>query len=369
MIPSAETKITYIGDGKTKIFPFAFKYNDAADVKVAIYDILNDVTKVIKKDYYVDTVANVVKYPGYPPGQEAPQNEQPPVLTKNWKIVVYRETPISQEIDLGDKYPLELLENMHDKPIMILQEILEMLNRCVMASIGSATTAEEMIEAIHNDRLSANASASHAENMRDEAAKSATDANLYAKDSAQYAQQSYNSSNEAKQWADESKAYSVIALSYSKAADTSATMAAGSADIAAIHNASAEKYKELAKSWAEDEASPDNMYDSKSPTKKTQSSRTWSFNAKDFSLSAQQASDNALGAAQQCQGIVDNALTILRESLNPKARVVVRLEDGRVVELQYVVDSTTGKIYPANNIFVGEAAPPDGANLWIKLTN
>ena len=62
MIPSAETKITYIGDGKTKIFPFAFKYNDAADVKVAIYDILNDVTKVIKKDYYVDTVANVVKY-------------------------------------------------------------------------------------------------------------------------------------------------------------------------------------------------------------------------------------------------------------------------------------------------------------------
>ena len=178
MIPSAETKITYIGDGKTKIFPFAFKYNDAADVKVAIYDILNDVTKVIKKDYYVDTVANVVKYPGYPPGQEAPQNEQPPVLTKNWKIVVYRETPISQEIDLGDKYPLEPLENMHDKPIMILQEILEMLNRCVMASIGSATTAEEMIEAIHNDRLSANASASHAENMRDEAAKSATDANL-----------------------------------------------------------------------------------------------------------------------------------------------------------------------------------------------
>ena len=244
-----------------------------------------------------------------------------------------------------------------------------MLNRCVMASIGSATTAEEMIEAIHNDRLSANASASHAENMRDEAAKSATDANLSAKDSAQYAQQSYNSSNEAKQWADESKAYSVIALSYSKAADTSATMAAGSADIAAIHNASAEKYKELAKSWAEDEASPDNMYDSKSPTKKTQSSRTWSFNAKDFSLSAQQASDNALGAAQQCQGIVDNALTILRESLNPKARVVVRLEDGRVVELQYVVDSTTGKIYPANNIFVGEAAPRDGANLWIKLTN
>lgn len=369
MIPYAETKAVYLGDGETTVFPFSFKYAAAKDVKVALYDIANDSTTVLTKDYYVDTVANAVKYPGYPPGQETPKNEQPSVLTEGWKIVVYRETPVSQEIDLGDKYPLGLLEKMHDKPIMILQEILEMLNRCVMASIGSATTAEEMIEAIHNDRLSANMSASHAENMRNEAAKSAIDANLSAKDSAQYAQQSYNSSNEAKQWADESKAYSVIALSYSKAADTSATMAAGSADIAAVHNASAENYKELAKSWAEDEASPDNMYDSKSPTKKTQSSRTWSFNAKDFSLSAQQASDNALGAAQQCQGIVDNALTILRESLNPKARVVVRLEDGRVVELQYVVDSTTGKIYPANNIFVGEAAPPDGANLWIKLTN
>lgn len=369
MIPFAETKITYIGDGRTKIFPFAFKYNDAADVKVAIYNISKDETQVLEKDYYIDIVANVVKYPGYPPGQEAPKHEQPPVLTSDWKMVIYRETPISQEIDLGDKYPLELLEDMHDKPIMILQEMLEMLNRCIMAPIGSTTTAKEMIDAMHADRLSANASASHAEKMRDEAAKSAIDANLSAKDSALYAQQSYNSSNEAKQWADESKAYSLIALSYSKAADTSATMAAGSADIAAVHNASAENYKELAKSWAEDETSPDNMYDSKSPTKKTQSSRTWSFNAKDFSLSAQQASDNALGAAQQCQGIVDNALTILRESLNPKARVVVRLEDGRVVELQYVVDSTTGKIYPANNIFVGEAAPPDGANLWIKLTN
>ena len=52
MIPLADTKVIYVGDGKTTVFPFTFKYAESGDVKASIYDIENDMTTVLDKDYY-----------------------------------------------------------------------------------------------------------------------------------------------------------------------------------------------------------------------------------------------------------------------------------------------------------------------------
>ena len=50
MIPSADTKVIYVGDGKTTVFPFTFKYAEVGDIKASIYDIDADVTTVLDKD-------------------------------------------------------------------------------------------------------------------------------------------------------------------------------------------------------------------------------------------------------------------------------------------------------------------------------
>ena len=127
MIPLVDTNTIYIGDGKTKIFPFSFKYIDVQDIKVSLHNISEDVTVKLSRDYYVDENLRAVIYPGYAPGQELPENEQPAILDSNHKLVIYRDTPITQLNDLGDKYPLALLEGMDDKAILILQEVAEKL--------------------------------------------------------------------------------------------------------------------------------------------------------------------------------------------------------------------------------------------------
>ena len=53
MIPSADTKVIYVGDGKTTVFPFTFKYAEVGDIKASIYDIDTDETIVLEKDYYI----------------------------------------------------------------------------------------------------------------------------------------------------------------------------------------------------------------------------------------------------------------------------------------------------------------------------
>ena len=163
MIPSQSTKVTYRGDGKTTVFPFTFPYISGNDVKVAIYKIATDETILVKKDYFVDTVGNTVTYPGYPPGQAINPEEQPPILTNAYKLVIYRETPVTQEVDLGEKYPLETLERMDDKGTLIDQEIIEILERRVKLDVGSELTSKELLDKIFSSAALAQKAAALAE--------------------------------------------------------------------------------------------------------------------------------------------------------------------------------------------------------------
>lgn len=168
MIPSAETKAVYLGDGETTVFPFSFKYAAAEDVKVALYDIASDSTTVLTKDYYVDTTASTVNYPGYPPGQEMAEAERPAIVDSRHKIVIYRETELSQPVDLGDKYPLAILEAMHDRAVMLIQELNEIIGRAVKVSAGADFTPDDIIKGINeNAKLAADSASAAAASASD----------------------------------------------------------------------------------------------------------------------------------------------------------------------------------------------------------
>lgn len=184
MIPSQSTKIIYLGDGTTTSFPFNFKYSDGDDVKVAIYEVATDTTTVLERDYFVDTNANIVKYPGYPPGEEPALSDQPEPLPSGYKLVIYRETPITQEVDLGSKYPLSTLEKMVDKAILISQELAEKLGRAFIVEKGSDLTPRELVDELKENTAQAIASASAAAISENNAGNSATAAYNSAVDAA-----------------------------------------------------------------------------------------------------------------------------------------------------------------------------------------
>lgn len=155
MVNNGETKVIYKGDGKTKVFPYTFAAIDVDTVKVAIYDETTDMERILTKDYYVDAVAKTVTYPGYAPGQEPAESQQPGVLQKMQRLIIYRETPLDQLQDLGAKYPLPIVEAISDKLTMIVQELKEQVDRSIKNSISGAKTFVEYMKEIDNNAKTA----------------------------------------------------------------------------------------------------------------------------------------------------------------------------------------------------------------------
>lgn len=150
MVNNSDTKVSYQGNGQTTVFPFSFPFIQRDYIKVAIYDSLTEKTKTIDSDYYVDTVANTVIYPGYEPGQEPAEALRPPILPSTSTITIYRQTDVDQLTDLGEKYPLKDIENMADKITEIIQEQAETLGRAVKVPVGDPKTPEEKLADLQN---------------------------------------------------------------------------------------------------------------------------------------------------------------------------------------------------------------------------
>ena len=172
MINNTDTKVSYQGNGLTKVFPFSFPFIDKSYIKVALYDALTDTTTQLTADYYVDAVAKTVTYPGYAPGQEPASGSQPPILPATSTITIYRSTDVTQLTDLGDKYPLLDIENMSDKLTEIMQEQIEVLDRTVKVPIGYPHKPDEMVDFILEHEKNAH-------NYADDAEQSALSAATY----------------------------------------------------------------------------------------------------------------------------------------------------------------------------------------------
>ena len=142
MIQQTVARVVYQGDGRTKEFPFAFPVLDRKFIYVIISD-RNGREKTLKSDYYVDMDKHVVLYPGYPKGEEPAEAERPAVLAPGEKIVIYRNTQVSQLTSLGDKWPFDVCEKALDKLTMIDQENKESISRTVR--LAGATEEVEVV--------------------------------------------------------------------------------------------------------------------------------------------------------------------------------------------------------------------------------
>ena len=131
MVISDVNQVTYNGDGITTAWPFTFQIIDATNVKVLLIDT-DGLETDITSDFYVDTVNSTVYYPGYAPGSEPPEEEQPPKVQVGQKLTLYRRLPLTQEADLGEKWPFKVIEKGLDKLTMLMQDVYDWAGRNVI---------------------------------------------------------------------------------------------------------------------------------------------------------------------------------------------------------------------------------------------
>lgn len=136
MIAHVDNRITYNGNGNATEFAYQFKILDRTDIKVLLTDA-DGKEKLLTKDYYVDVEKNVVRYPGYAVGAEIPESERPPVLPAGWRLVLYREVPITQLAKLPEIWPFNVIEAMADKLTIICQQLKDAISRCLKINESS----------------------------------------------------------------------------------------------------------------------------------------------------------------------------------------------------------------------------------------
>jgi len=122
MVISTVNQVIYNGDGINKAWPYTFQVIDKTDVHLILQDV-DGTQAVLTSDYYIDEVNSTAYYPGYAPGAEPPEADQPPVVAEGQKLIVYRDLPLTQEADLGDAWPFSVIEKGLDKLTMLLQDV------------------------------------------------------------------------------------------------------------------------------------------------------------------------------------------------------------------------------------------------------
>ena len=138
MVITDVNQVTYNGDGTTTAFPFTFKIIDATNIKLILI-AENGLQTEITSDYYVDVENQTVYYPGYAPGSEPPEADQPAKLQVGEKLEIYRWIPINQLADLGEKWPFAVIEAGLDKLTMLLQDIYGWVGRNLINKVTGGT--------------------------------------------------------------------------------------------------------------------------------------------------------------------------------------------------------------------------------------
>lgn len=143
MVITDVNQVVYQGDGLTTAFPFTFRIIDATDIQLLLIDADGTETD-ITSDYFVDINTNTVHYPGYAPGSEPAEADQPAPVQTGQRLVVYRELPVTQEKDLGEKWPFYVIELALDKLTMLIQQLREWYCRSLHISVGTAADHPDM---------------------------------------------------------------------------------------------------------------------------------------------------------------------------------------------------------------------------------
>lgn len=126
MIPQVNNPtVQYQCDGVNKTFIWPYDFNNIKDVSIILIDGDGKQFKQSGNIAY-DAQNKTLTYPSV--GDPLPAD---------YKVILFRQTPISQTTELANKWPYNHIENMSDKVILILQELKEQLDRTLQIRVGA----------------------------------------------------------------------------------------------------------------------------------------------------------------------------------------------------------------------------------------
>lgn len=160
-IATTDNKATYQGNGVTTSWPFTFPVLEEGHLSVILTDP-DGLETTLTGDYVVDLTNKVVTYPGYLAGQEPPVESQPPVLPSGSHITLLRVVPYTQDTDLGDRWPFNVIEAVLDRTTMQLQQLAEASARSVKTTVSSTITPDQLLTEIRTGAVTATAKAAEA---------------------------------------------------------------------------------------------------------------------------------------------------------------------------------------------------------------
>lgn len=153
-VASRKNKHVYLGNGVNRVWPYTFVLPNAAYLNV--YLKTGDASAVLLSpgDYFIDESAMTVTYP----------LGTLPALGADKKIILLREVPYTQEIDLinqGDFYA-ETIEGGFDNSVMQIQQLAERADRALEVPLGDPRDPDVFIEDFFQAVDAAEASAQNA---------------------------------------------------------------------------------------------------------------------------------------------------------------------------------------------------------------
>ncbi len=182
----AQTKIIYAGNGVTTQWNIPFKFLHESDLKIYVVNVDGSYIQ-ITQDVELDREQSRLLYP-------RPDSTALP-LPQGKKLVILRQTPLTQEIDLQPQTNIDpkVLEGGYDKAMMIAQELNEKFSRVLTVPFWNEQTPaldeviEDLYEMAGNVALQ-NENAQAAKTVAESAAETATTHSGYAAEQAALAQ-------------------------------------------------------------------------------------------------------------------------------------------------------------------------------------
>ncbi len=133
-VASRNNKHVYIGNGVNRVWPYTFSLPVERDLRVYLRHGDAPAT-LLNGGYVIDTINCNVTYPPI----AANDTDTLPPLGDRTKIILLREVPYTQEMDLENQGELlaETIEAAFDRATMQIQQIDERVNRALLAPVDS----------------------------------------------------------------------------------------------------------------------------------------------------------------------------------------------------------------------------------------
>lgn len=225
-------KNVYEGNGSTTVFPYTFALNETDGEHVKVYIADESELSTPTDNFTIDTQLRTVTYP-----------KTGAALPEGSKIVIRREIPNEQDTNLENNgaFFAETIEREFDREVMMIQQLVEQVDRSVKTDMSSVTTPDELIAELR---------------AKAQAAVDSASAALVSENNAKASEQA------AAQSETNAESYKDTTYGYMTTAETLATQAGQSATTATNKAAEAsESASAAAQSKTAAEAAADTAYD------------------------------------------------------------------------------------------------------------